>query len=83
MQCKMVIIGVSTFILLEKATMICLALLQICLDFVEGTTGSCIETCVTCDVDGTEEVSIKFEEAIDIKIRNARSCKMFTNHGRT
>ena len=41
--------------------------LQNCLDFVEGETGSCSETCVTCDVDGTEEVSIKIEEAIDIK----------------
>jgi len=35
--------------------------------FVEGETGSCAETCVMCDVDGTEEVGIKFEEAIDIK----------------
>jgi hypothetical protein len=35
--------------------------------FVEGESGSCIERCVTCDVDGTEEVSIKVEEAIDIK----------------
>jgi hypothetical protein len=67
MQCKMVIIGVSTFILLEKVTIICLVVLQICLDFVEGTTGSCSETCVTGDVDGTEEVSIKVEESIDIK----------------
>jgi hypothetical protein len=25
------------------------------------------ETCVTCDVDGTEEVSIKVEEAADMK----------------
>jgi hypothetical protein len=31
---------------------------------VEGAAGSCIETCVMCDVDGTEEVSIKVEEAI-------------------
>jgi hypothetical protein len=67
MQCKMVIIGVSSFILLEKATIICLVVLQICLDFVEGTTGSWSETCVTGDVDGTEEISIKIEEAIDIK----------------
>jgi hypothetical protein len=37
------------------------------MDFVEGETGYCSETCVTCDVDGTEEVSIKVEEAIDIK----------------
>jgi hypothetical protein len=35
--------------------------------FVEGETDSCSETCLTFDVDGTEEVSIKFEEAIDIK----------------
>ena len=35
--------------------------------FVEGETGSCSETCVTCDGDGTEEASINFEDAIDIK----------------
>jgi hypothetical protein len=35
--------------------------------FVEGETGSCNETYVTFDVDGTEEVSIKVEETIDIK----------------
>jgi hypothetical protein len=34
---------------------------------VEGETGSCSETCVMCAADGTEEVSIKIEEAIDIK----------------
>jgi len=34
---------------------------------VEGETGSCSEACVTCDVDGTEEVNIKVEEVIDIK----------------
>jgi hypothetical protein len=34
---------------------------------VEGETGSCCGTCVTCDVDGTEEVSIEFENTIDIK----------------
>jgi hypothetical protein len=37
------------------------------MDFVEGETGSDSETCVTFDVDGFEEVSIKVEEAIDIK----------------
>jgi hypothetical protein len=47
--------------------MICLVVLQDCLDFVEGETGSCSETCVTFDVDGTEEVNTKVEEAIDIK----------------
>jgi hypothetical protein len=39
--------------------------------FVEGETGSCIQTVVTCDDDddddGTEEVSIKVEETIDVK----------------
>ena len=47
--------------------MICVVLLQNCVCCVEGETGSCIETCVMCDVDGTEEFSIKVEEAIDIK----------------
>ena len=47
--------------------MICLVLLQNCRAFVEGGTGCCIETRVECDVDGTEEVSIKVEEAIEIK----------------
>jgi hypothetical protein len=35
--------------------------------FVKGETGSCSETCLTFDVDGAVEVSIKVEEAIDIK----------------
>jgi hypothetical protein len=35
--------------------------------FVEGETGYCSETCVTCVVDGTEEVSITAEDAIEIK----------------
>jgi len=48
--------------------MICVVLLQNCMCCVEGETGSCIETCVTSDVDGTEEVSIRVEEAIDIKV---------------
>jgi len=47
--------------------MIYVVLLQNCMDFVEDETDSCSETCLTCDVDGTEEVSIKVEEAIDIK----------------
>ena len=47
--------------------MICVVMLQNCTCCVEGETGSCIETCVTCDVDGAEEFSIKVEEAIDIK----------------
>ena len=44
-----------------------MAVLQNCTCFVEGGTGSCSETCVECDVGGTEEVSIKVEEVIDIK----------------
>jgi hypothetical protein len=34
---------------------------------VEGETCSCSQTVVTCDFVGTEEVSIKEEESIDIK----------------
>jgi hypothetical protein len=34
---------------------------------VEGAAGSCIETGVRCDVYGSEEVSIKVEEALDVK----------------
>ncbi len=44
----------------------CMAVLQNCFDFVEGETGSCSETGVMFDVDGTEEVSINVEEVIDI-----------------
>ena len=44
--------------------MICVLMLQIFMGFVEGETGSCSET---CDVDCLKEVSIKVEEAIDIK----------------
>ncbi len=47
--------------------MTCMIVLQNCMCFVEGETGSCSETCVRCDVDGTEEGSIKVEDAIDIK----------------
>ena len=47
--------------------MICVVVLQNCMRFVEGETGSCSEACVTCDVDGMEEVGINFEDAIDIK----------------
>ena len=47
--------------------MICVVMLQNCVGFVEGETGSCSETCVTFDVDGTEEVSIEVEDTIDIK----------------
>ena len=47
--------------------MICVVLLQNCMGFVEGETGSCVEKCEMCDVDGTDEVSIKVEEAVDIK----------------
>ena len=47
--------------------MICVVVLQNCVGFVEGETGSYSETCVKCDVDGTEEVTIKVEEAVDIK----------------
>jgi hypothetical protein len=47
--------------------MICVVVLQNGMGCVEGETGSCSETCVTCDVDWTEEVSIKDEDTTDIK----------------
>jgi hypothetical protein len=47
--------------------MICVVMLQNCMCCVEGETGACSQTVVKCDVDGTEEVSIKVEESIDIK----------------
>jgi hypothetical protein len=47
--------------------MICVVMLQNCMYCVEGETGSCSQTVVKCDVDGTEEVSIKVQESIDIK----------------
>jgi len=47
--------------------MICVVVLQNCMCCVEGETGPCSETVVTCDVDGTEEVSINVEETIDMK----------------
>ena len=47
--------------------MTCMAVLQNCTCFVDGGTGSCSETCVECDVGGTEEVSIKVGDVIDIK----------------
>ena len=47
--------------------MICVVVLQNCMCCVEGDTGSCSETCVTSDVDGTEEVGIKVEEFLEIK----------------
>jgi hypothetical protein len=42
-------------------------MLQNVMDVGEGETGSYRETGVGCDVEGTEEVSIEFEDAIDIK----------------
>ena len=47
--------------------MICVVVLQNCMGFVEGENGSTNETSVECDVDGTGEVSIKGEEALDMK----------------
>ena len=48
--------------------MICVVVLQNVMDVVQGPTGSYSGTCVTCDDDdGTEEVSMIVEDAIDIK----------------
>ena len=51
--------------MMREGTVICLVVLQNCMDFVEGETGSCNETRVKCDVDGTEKFSIKVEDALD------------------
>jgi hypothetical protein len=80
MVCKMLIIDMFISYDVQKITDICVVLLQNCVGFVEGETGYCSDTCVTCDVDGTgeviiledtidikEEVCVKVEEAIDIK----------------
>jgi len=37
------------------------------MDVEESESGSCCDTCVTCDVDRSEEVSAKIEKAIGIK----------------
>ena len=47
--------------------MVCVVVLQNWMGYVDGETGSYSETCVTFDVDGSEESSIAVEEAIDIK----------------
>jgi len=44
--------------------LICVIVLQNCMDCVGGETCSCS---ATCDADGTEEDSIKVEEAIDTR----------------
>jgi hypothetical protein len=47
--------------------MICVVVLQNCMGFVDCETGYCSETCVTGDVDETEEFNIKVEDPLDIK----------------
>jgi hypothetical protein len=55
-------IDVFCFMRKELTTMICVVVLQDCMDFVEGENGSCSETCVMF-----EEVNIKVEEDIGIE----------------
>jgi hypothetical protein len=43
-----------------------MAVLQNCVDVVEGETDSTSETCVTCDADGSDAVSVEVEEVINI-----------------
>ena len=45
----------------------CVVVLQNWMGYADCETGSYSETCVTFDVDGSEENSIAVEEAIDIK----------------
>ena len=51
----------------ERRQTYCVVVLQNCIGFVEGETGACDEAGVEFDVDGSEEDSTKFEEALDIK----------------
>ena len=44
-----------------------MVVLQNCLDVLEGENDNCSGTGVTCDDGGTEEVSMKVEDIIDIK----------------
>jgi len=55
---------------------ICVVVIQNCMCFVESGTGSWNETGVECDVDGTEEVSTKVEEALDTSIKEEVSIKV-------
>jgi len=47
--------------------MIYVVVLQNGMEVVEGESGSYSETDVTCDVEGTEEASIKIEDTTDTK----------------
>jgi hypothetical protein len=51
----------------RRQPLICVVMLQNCMGFLEGETGCCSETYVMCDIGGTEEVSIKVEEAVVVK----------------
>jgi len=51
----------------ERRQTCCVVVLQNCIGFVEGETGTCNEASVEYDVDGTEEFSTEVEDAIDIK----------------
>jgi len=44
-----------------------MVVLQNCMDVVEGETGNCSGAGVTCGGDGAVDVTIKVEDAIDIK----------------
>ena len=44
-----------------------MVVLQNCVGFVEGESGSCSDTGVMSDGDGTEEVSTEGEDTVDIK----------------
>jgi hypothetical protein len=47
--------------------MVSVVLLEDCMGFVEGETGSCSDTCVTGGVGGTEDGSVQVEETVAIK----------------
>jgi hypothetical protein len=67
MQYKLAVTDVFCFIPLEKVTVMYVVLLQDSTDFEESETGYCSETCVTGGVGGTGEVSVNFEDSIDVR----------------
>jgi hypothetical protein len=47
------------------------------MDLLEGGAGSSVETCVIFSSNGTEEVSTKVQEAVDIKEENVSEVTPF------
>ena len=79
MQSKMIVINCIPFHIMkdESNDFKSMVLLQNSMDLLEGEGGSSNETCVIFSADGTEEVSTKIEEAVDVKEENVREAITF------